>query len=48
VIGRMAAAAGSFVLLAVALTSDALTTFLATVWLLAIVAKRAEARHARR
>ncbi|HZU73050.1 MAG TPA: hypothetical protein VE990_09810 [Acidimicrobiales bacterium] len=46
-IGRCAAAAGSFLLLAVAVTSDALTSFLATVWLLAILAKRAEARHGR-
>jgi len=48
VIGRCAAAAGSFVLLAVAVTSDALTSLLATVWLLAIVAKRAEGRHGHR
>ena len=47
-IGRYAAAAGSFVLLAVAVTSDAITSFIATLWLLAIVAKRAEARHGRR
>jgi len=48
VIGRMAAAAGSFVLLAVAVTSDAMTCFLTTVWLLAVLAKRAEARHGHR
>ena len=47
-IGRCAAAAGSFVLLAVAVTSDPLTTFLATMWLLAILAKKAEAGHGRR
>jgi hypothetical protein len=44
VIGRYAAAAGSFVLLAVAVTSDPLTSFLTALWLLAIAARREEAR----
>ena len=47
-IRRYAATAGSFVLLAVAVTSDPVSSFLATVWLLAILARREEARGGRR